>query len=419
MTVFWIVAAALAAVALFFVLPPLLRRAPPALPAGERAGSNLAVLREQRAQLDAERAAGRLDDAQHAQGAAEIERRLLEEEGSTEAPAAAPARALRTALLLGLGLPLVAAGLYARLGQPDALSAPSAAAVAADAAASAAEVQALVDALAQRMANEPDNAEGWLLLARSFAVTERYKEASEAYARVVKLIPPDAQLLADYADVLAVAQGRSAAGEPTRLIEQALQLDPGNLKALAMAGHAAFDRGDFAAAAGHWERAGAIAPEGAFKQAMARGADEARAAGGLPPAAAGASAPAPTAPAARAEAAAPGPQIAGRVRIAAALAAQVAPTDTVFVFARAVEGPRMPLAIRRYPASALPLEFTLDDSTAMSPELRLSKFERVVVGARVSKSGNATPQPGDLLTQSEPLAPGRRDLELVIDRVQP
>ena len=182
----------------------------------------------------------------------------------------------------------------------------------------------------------------------------------------------------------------------------------------------AFERGDRAAALAYWQRARALAPpDSPIGEAMARSIAEVIA---IAPEAAPQAAPAASAPQAAAEAGlggAPAATLSGRVSLAPALAARVAPTDTVFVFARAAEGPRMPLAIRRFPASALPLDFTLDDATAMSPELKLSRFDRVVVGARISKSGDALPQSGDLLTQTEPLAPGRSGLELVIDRVQP
>ena len=403
MTLFAVLAALLLALALAWLLPPLLRRGP--TPESTRAGANLAVLREQRAQIDAELAAGRLDAEQHRAGLAEIERRVLDEEAAAEAPVAA-GRAGRTALVLGLGVPLLAAGLYAQLGEPGAVVPPAPAAAAPGMAASAAEVEALVAALAQRMEAQPGDPEGWRLLGRSYSAMERYEDAARAYARLIALAPPSAQDLADYADVLAVAQGNRAEGEPTRLIEQALTLDPNNLKALAIAGGAALQRGDAAAAAGYWRRAQSLAPPGSpFAEAMARSIENA--AVSAAPADSGA------APAAAARA------LSGRVSVAPALAARVAPTDTVFVFARAAEGPRMPLAIRRFPASALPLDFTLDDATAMSPELKLSRVDRVVVGARISKSGDALPRSGDLLTQTEPLAPGRAGLELVIDRVQP
>jgi cytochrome c-type biogenesis protein CcmH len=413
MTLFTVLAATLLALALAWLLPPLLRRGPSS--AATRTGANLAVLREQRAQLDAELAAGSLNAEQHRAALAEVERRVIEEEAAAEAPAAA-GRAGPTAWVLALGVPLLAAGLYTQIGEPDALAPPPAAAVASDPAASAAEVERLVEALAQRMEAQPGDPNGWRLLARTYAAMGRYEDASRTYARLMTMLPPDAQLMADYADVLAVAQGNRTEGEPMRLVEQALKLDPDNVKALAIAGGDAFERGDRAAALAYWQRAKALAPpDSPIGEAMARSIAEVMA---ISPAAA-APASAPPAASEPSTASAAAATLSGRVSVAPALAVRVAPTDTVFVFARAAEGPRMPLAIRRFPASALPLEFTLDDATAMAPELKLSRFDRVVVGARISKSGDALPQPGDLLTQTEPLAPGRSGLDLVIDRVQP
>lgn len=101
------------------------------------------------------------------------------------------------------------------------------------------------------------------------------------------------------------------------------------------------------------------------------------------------------------------------------MASKVAPDDTVFIFARAAQGPRMPLAILKRKASELPIRFVLDDSTAMSPALQLSRFAQVEVGVRVSKSGNAMPQSGDLVGQAGPLATGAANLVITINGVQP
>ena len=107
------------------------------------------------------------------------------------------------------------------------------------------------------------------------------------------------------------------------------------------------------------------------------------------------------------------------VRLDGALAAKVAPGDTVFVFARAAQGPRMPLAIIKRKAGDLPLAFSLDDSSAMSPELKLSRFPSVVIGARISRSGDAMPRSGDLVGQVGPVDTGSGNLVIVIDGVQP
>jgi len=412
MALFWAIAAALLLLALWMVLGAL-RRAPPPAAAPSASESNLLLLKTQLQQLDQDLATGSLDAAQHRSARAEIERRVLEE----ESVAAAPVRAgspRATLLLLGLAVPLLVLGLYASIGNPAAVS-PQARAAPGEP--TPQQVEAMVAKLAERMDKQPPgnvaDTEGWVMLGRSYAVMQRYPEASRAFARALQLMPGDAQILVDQADVLAMQQGGNLQGEPLRLIEQALQSDPSNLKALALAGTAAFDRKDYAGAIGYWGRARAGVPQDSeFARSLDQSMADARTAAGGSVAAAGTGA-AAAAPAAGTR------SISGRVSVTPALAARVAPGDTLFVFARAAEGPRMPLAILKRSAAELPLDFTLDDSMAMSPELKLSGFADVVISARISKSGDAMPQSGDLEGQTAPLAGRSSGIELSIDRVRP
>jgi cytochrome c-type biogenesis protein CcmH len=282
------------------------------------------------------------------------------------------------------------------------------------------QFEALVGRLAARMKENPEDAEGWAMLGRSYAVMGRYADSSEAYAKAVARVPPDAQLLADYADSLAMAQGRTLQGEPEKILKRALAADPNNVKALLLMGTAAFDRNDRAGAIRYWERALALVPE---ESDTARGVRasiaEARGPGQL----AEAAKPGPretkqSAPAqiARAEKpASAGARVSGVVKIDPKLAGKVAPDDTVFIFARAAEGPRMPLAILRKQGRDLPVQFTFDDSMAMSPEMKLSAFPRVVIAARVSKSANAAPSPGDLQGLSSAVQLGATGVAVTID----
>src|SRR5207245_10192060 len=229
----------------------------------------------------------------------------------------------------------------------------------------------------------------------------------EAYAKAVARMPRDAQLLADYADALAMAHGSTLQGEPERIILRALAIDPDNVKALLLAGTAAFNRSDPLAAIRHWERVlGLLPKESDMIQRVQASIAEARSLAGSPIGRAQVARPAP----ARA-----GNRVSGVVRLAPELAGKVAPGDTIFIFARAAEGPRMPLAILRKRASDLPAEFTLDDSMALAPQLQLSAFPDVVIGARVSKSANASPQPGDLQGLSAAVKVGARTVSVVID----
>jgi cytochrome c-type biogenesis protein CcmH len=418
MTLFWVIAAALLLMAMGLVVGTLWRAPAQTSPARSASQSNLALLKAQLAQTDLDLAQGQIDAAQHRATRAEIERRVLEEESVAIEPVRAGSPRA-TMLFLLVTVPVLALGLYGQLGTPAALSAQP---LAAQGEPSPQEIEAMVGKLAERMEKQPPgnvaDTEGWVMLGRSYAVLQRYPEASRAFGRALQLMPGEAQILVDQADVLAMQQGGNLQGEPLRLIEQALKINPSNLKGLALAGTAAFGRKDYAAAIGYWTRARAGAPpEGEFTRSLDQSIADARVAAG------GSVAAAAPVVATTASAAAPVAQgvasISGRVSVAPALAARIAAGDTLFIFARAAEGPRMPLAILKRSGADLPLNFTLDDSMAMAPELKLSGFASVVVGARLSKSGNAMPQSGDLEGISAPLAERNSGIEIVIDTVRP
>jgi cytochrome c-type biogenesis protein CcmH len=423
MTLFWIFAAALIALALALVLPPLLRCAPPSQAQPhhktDARRANLAILREQLKELDAELTSGRISADQHALARTDIERRVLDEEGLTDSlsPAAnspVATNAKRSAIFVAVCIPLLALGLYGFIGNPQALLA-RADAPAPESEVTMAQVEALVTQMAQKLesqpADQPPNPQAWEMLARSYAALQRFPEAARAYEKAAKLAPNNAQLLADHADVLAMLQGQSTAGEPEKLIARALTLDPKNLKALALAGSAAFERKDFAGAIQFWSQARQLAPPtGEFTTGLDRSLQAAREAAANQPNIASSSPKGASAPSAG---------LSGTVSLSPSLASKVKPDDTIFIFARATQGPRMPLAILKRKASELPITFKLDDSTAMSDDLKLSKFTNVVVAARVSASGNVMPQTGDLLGQLGPVSAGTQNLKIVIDSVQP
>lgn len=430
MIIFWIAAAGLLCLALGLVLTPLLRARADAT-GGPAHGSNLSILRDQLRQIEEERAAGLSTPAEHQAARAELERRVLDEEATPEAGTplkrSGARRAARTAWVVGLLVPVLALGAYGQLGTPAALS-PQVVATEeptdAGQAAQLAELNGLVDKLGERMAQEPGNLEGWTQLGRAYAMLQRYEEAKNANRHAMGLGAPSAQLLADQADVLAMLQGQSTRGEPDRLIEQALQLDGRNVKALALAGSAATERRDFALAIRHWTLALQLAPAGStlannLESSLAEARSAAQAQATPAPAAPSTTGGAGSAGVAAAAPVAGTRAVSGTVRLAPALAARVAPGDTLFVYARAAQGPRMPLAIVRTTAASLPFSFTLDDSTAMSPQARLSQFDSVVVSARISKSGEALPSSGDLVGQMGPLSPPSQGLQITIDAVQP
>lgn len=343
--------------------------------------------------------------------------------GGTVAPARPGVRLIALCSLFVLAVGSVG---YALTGQPGAVSGTPHAAAEASEAEQMAEFGAMVDKLAERMKAEP-KAEGLRMLGRSYLVLKRPAEAVAAYRQAQALEPGNATVLADLADALAVVNGRSLSGEPLALIEQALKLEPGHLKALMLAGSEAYARNDKAGAIAFWERMVAAGPaDHPLVQQAAGVIQETRQEMG---GAAGATSPAPGptggAPAAGGPAATAAPAVAeakaitGTLTLSPALKGQFAPDTTVFIFARPVDGPRAPLAVLRRQVKDLPLEFRLDDSMAMSPQARLSGASKVVVGARISRSGQPVAQPGDPEVLSSPVAPGATGLLLEVTASNP
>jgi len=408
MTVFWIVAGLLMAGALLFVLPPLLGRRP--ISGGASHGQvNLNIYRDQLRELDRDLEMEVIAREQYEASRREIEKRVLEESAeASDAPA--PAQVQWTLVsVVGVLLPAMAIGLYLTLGTPAALTGKdSPSADDASHAMTPERIEGMVRNLAERLKANPEDGEGWLMLAKSYGAMGRFGEASEAYAQALKRLPPDAQVLADYADALAMAQGRSLAGEPERLIEQALKADPQNVKALALAGTVAYSKQDFKKAIEFWQRILPLVPpesdlaqrlQGSIADAQARAGGAAAGAAKVAKAPAGAAA-----------------AVSGRITLSPEAAKAVQPGDTVFVFARAAQGPRMPIAIFRTQVGSLPTEFRLDDSMGLSADRKLSQSGEVLIGARVSRSGSATPSQGDWESSLVPAKPGVSDVQLAIDR---
>jgi cytochrome c-type biogenesis protein CcmH len=394
MTLFWLIAVALGTGALFYVLRPLV--APRKDASVSRREANIAIYRDQMRELEADRAAGTLAQADYERSKLELEARLLEDVAAADR-AAAPSHGRRAALVVGITIPLLALGVYMATGNlrglDPHLGAPD-----------AAQVEAMVERLAAKMRENPDDVEGWKLLGRSYAVMGRYPDAVAAFAKAAERAPRDAQLLADFADVLAMSRGGQGemrlAGEPEKLVERALQIDPNNLKALALLGTAAYERKDYARAAELWGRMLPLVPEGSEDARMiSENVEEARKLAHIgPPATAH-------------------PGVRGRVRLAGKLQKDVKPDDVVFVFARAPQGPPLPLAVLKARVADLPLSFALDDSRAMAQGMTVSSQPKIVVTARIAKSGKPQPAAGDLEGRSPVVANDASGVDVVIDSV--
>lgn len=415
MTGFVIVAVLLTATALLFVLPPLLRRQPEEVAEVPRDELNLSVLRDQLHELEADLDSGVIERHAYDSARHELERRVAEEVQPQAAAARTTPERRWTAWVVAAALPLVAVALYLYLGTPAGLDPKQAAPASNDSAheVTPQQIEAMVARLAERLKNEPDNVDGWNMLARSYNAVGRFAEASKAFEHLVTLVPGDANLFADYADTLAMANNKSLQGEPEKLIERALAIDPNNVKALALGGSAAFERRDYASAVARWQKILALVPaESDIGRSVAGSISEAQGLMGIAPAAQ--ATPAPAAKSTQAVAA--GATVEGVVELDPALRAQASDSDTVFIFARAAQGPRFPLAVLRKQVKDLPAAFVLDDSMSMTPNAKLSDFPQLVVGARISKSGNATPSAGDLEGVVESVQPGSKNLKIRINK---
>jgi cytochrome c-type biogenesis protein CcmH len=387
------------------------------------------LFKDQVAELEADLKAGNITQEQFDQSHADLERNLLqdvsEEDGDKKATRAFSGNI--TAIVVGIAVPLVAIGLYAYLGEGAVGFEPeNASAASMTTEGHQGTIEQQVRKLQDHLQENPDDLEGWVMLARSYYFLKQYQAASDAFARAVAMTGEDnPNILADYADALAMASGGMLSGKPHDLIQKALSLDPNHQKALWLAGTETYNNKDYEATLDYWLKLRKQFPEGSdsylqmtrniaeVKQLLGMDVNEEAAiiqqaqagqAGSGSPAAGGSGAP---------------PKVSGVVSLDPSLQDKVSPNDTLFVFARAASGPRMPLAIIRTSVSDLPLEFTLDDSQSMNPQMKISRFDKVVVGARISKSGQAMPQSGDLSGQTGVVSLGSEDLKITIDGVVP
>lgn len=411
---FWVAAALALVLVLASLFRPFLLK--PSGASISRRQLNTAIFRDQLARLEKDRIDNMIEEADYTQARAELQRRVIDD--TNEADDAATLRApKKTMLAIGLVLPVVAIALYALLGSPATLepNGPQHAATAQD-------MDKLVVGLAQKLEKDPENLQGWAMLARSYKMLGRNVEAEQAFVRAGAFLDNDAQLLAIYADLAATNANGNFAGKPTQLIEKALRVDPQNAMALWLAGSAAFRGGQYDSAIRIWERlTQQIEPDSDDSRMLQESINAAYSAlGKTAPQAAKAL------PVQKPEASAGGTSgkagaaasVSGQVDLDAALKAKAAPGDTVMVIAR-VPGTRMPVAVLRARASELPLKFTLDDSLSMSPQARISAASEVEVEARISKSGMAQAEPGDLMSSVQTVKVGTNGIKLQVSKVRP
>ena len=421
---FWFIAWAMTLFVIGLLLWPLLKRQSSSKK--DEGEKTISVYRQQFAELEQDHKNAMLTDEQYQQSKRELERRLLEEKWPAEATPPARVRPVNSRVVvvaLAVIIPTISGLLYWQLGNQLAITHPSAPSPMAQGGSdpdhqTAEGMEALSERLKKKLEQNPNDGVGWALLARSYVEMGRYSDAVAIYEKAMKLIPDDPQMLVDYADALGMLHGRKLAGKPESLIQQALKIDPKHVKALMLAGTVAFDRKEFGQAVQYWERASANLPtdaEGEIRQELLSGIAEAKGLAGGEPAMVNAVGGAAPSTMSGGQAAA----ISGTVSLAPGLAGKGAPTDTLFVFAREMNGLPMPVSIVRATKQDLPFTFRLDDSTSPMPARKLSGAGTVVIVARLSKSGQAMPQSGDLEGMSQPVESGADGITVVIDRERP
>ncbi|MDM0106864.1 c-type cytochrome biogenesis protein CcmI [Variovorax sp. J22R24] len=405
MTALWLAAVALLVLALLFVVPPLL--GPSAARPLARADAVRRLHADQLARIEKDFESHALSAQDRAQAIDELQRQVLDEALQSTPRAGLACRPWMgwgVAGILSVALPAAALLLYLQVGNPMAAASQM---LAAERSGShegeGGEVETVVGRLAARLRTQPGDVEGWIVLARSYEYLQRYDDAVVAYQKAMALAPNQPQLLADYADALASARDGDLGGPVQAAIDAALAIDADHPKALALAGMAAFKRGDLPQARQRWEHVLALLPPGS-EAAQKIGANLAEL-----DAAKQSAAPRAFDPVRK--------RVGGTVSIATSLREKTSPQDTVFVLARSAATGRMPVAILRLQVKDLPAKFVLDDSLAMSPDSPISRFDVVTIEVRVTRSGQAAPQPGDLSGSVADVALGHEAVVLEADQV--
>ncbi len=393
---FWLPAGLLLLTALAFLLIPVLRIRK--LQAEEdRTALNVTLYQERLQELETQRQAGVLDDAQLEAGRAEAARELLDDTEGVQ----------RRSSVLGGKIPLVSAllvpvlgvALYLHWGAIDQVEMTRQMA-----AQQPQSIEEMTARLEQTVKDQPESAEAWYFLGRTYMAQERANDAAKAFEQAVNLAGRAPELLGQWAQALYFARDKQWNGELQALTDEALKADPEEVTSLGLLGIAAYESQRYADAVRYWERLVAVLPEqDPSRMAIASGIERARQQIGEG-----------ESPSAAAEPTAKVHALEVSVSLTPEVQAQVQPDDAVFVFARALSGPPMPLAVKRLKVSDLPTQISLSDVDAMMPELKLSRFDQVQLVARVSREGNATK--GEWIGQSGPVSNIARDTQaLLID----
>ena len=368
---------------------------PPKVEATSRRQMNATIYREELEKLETERVTGSINSADYEIAHAEMRQRLFQDTDEEDDRSVMGSSKI-TAIGLCLFIALLSAGFYFALGDATRIAQTNT-----QQPMTQEGVEKMVAQFAAKMEQDPANLQGWVMLARSYRILGRNQEAAKAYERAGSFIESDPQLLADYADVLASNANGIFSGKPLQLINQALKLDPNNLMALWLSGTASYAAGNYKAAVQIWEKLAQQVPPGTEDaRSIEASIADARAKGGL---------------SSKASVSTKG--VSGKIEISTDLKSKVKSGDIVMVIARK-PGERMPVAVLRTGISDFPMNFSLTDALAMNPSAPLSQLSEASIEVRISKTGMAKPEAGDLISTPQIVKVGANNIRLVIDQVR-
>ncbi|MEW7999109.1 MAG: c-type cytochrome biogenesis protein CcmI [Candidatus Thiodiazotropha endolucinida] len=428
MTLFWIIIAGFSLLAMGFVALPLVRKQ---VTSGITSDElNLAVFKQQLAELDNDLKSGALDQARYDAARRDLEKELLSDVSEQSRPAESGGTGQKMALS-ALVIPLAALLLYQFIGSPEIISRLANQPAATHTASAQSQgrstqnlppMEELVKRLAAKMQEQPDNQEGWIMLGRSYMAMNDPSAAINAFDRAMEISDKNVGLLLAYAEAIASNTGNDFTGRAAPMVEKALQLEPDNPNVLWIAGIVAYQQTDYQDAVDRWSKLrGLLKPQSAELESVNEALDDARSKLGLPteepelPSIVQAKKQVPAEPAAAGD-----KSIQVEISLSPDMQDKANPDDLLFIYAKAMSGPPMPLAAVRKRVSDLPLSINLDDSMAMMPQMKLSQFPEVAVGARISLSGSPTAQSGDLEGEITAVSPGQPEIvKVVINSVHP
>lgn len=428
MTLFWIIIAGFSLLAMGFVALPLMRKQ---VTSGITSDElNLAVFKQQLAELDNDLKSGALDQARYDAARRDLEKELLSDVSEQSRPAESGGTGQKMALS-ALVIPLAALLLYQFIGSPEIISRLANQPAATHTASAQSQgrstqnlppMEELVKRLAAKMQEQPDNQEGWIMLGRSYMAMNDPSAAINAFDRAMEISDKNVGLLLAYAEAIASNTGNDFTGRAAPMVEKALQLEPDNPNVLWIAGIVAYQQTDYQDAVDRWSKLrDLLKPQSAELESVNEALDDARSKLGLPteetelPSIVQAKKQVPAEPAAAGD-----KSIQVEISLSPDMQDKANPDDLLFIYAKAMSGPPMPLAAVRKRVSDLPLSINLDDSMAMMPQMKLSQFPEVAVGARISLSGSPTAQSGDLEGEITAVSPGQPEIvKVVINSVHP